>query len=382
MNNFEFYNPVKVIFGKEEIAKLKTLIPIKAKILMTFGGGSIKSNGVYDQVRKALADHTVFEFGGIEANPKYETLMKGVELAKSEEINFLLAVGGGSVIDGTKFISAAINFAGDPWDILAKRAPFAQTVKFGTVLTLPATGSEMNCFSVVTRGNDKLGFGNPQLFPKFSILDPAVTYSLSEKQLGNGLVDAFVHTTEQYLTKNVNSPLQDRMAEGILQTLIEEADKVIHIKEDYESRANFMWSATMALNGLIGSGVVHDWATHMIGHELTALHGLDHARSLAVVLPSLLRELKDQKKEKLLQFAGRVWGIEKGSPDERIESAIMMTEDFFNKAGVPTKLKVYKLGESDLPAIADAVRSHIPTNLGEAGNIDRDMIIKILTRAL
>jgi NADP-dependent alcohol dehydrogenase len=382
MNNFEFYNPVKIIFGKGEIAKLKTLIPVGSRVLMTYGGGSIKSNGVYDQVRTSLADHTVFEFGGIEANPKYETLMKGVELARSENIGFLLAVGGGSVIDGTKFISAAINFKNDPWDILSNRAEFADTVDIGTVLTLPATGSEMNCFSVITRGTDKLGFGNPQLFPKFSILDPEVTFSLSEKQLGNGLVDAFVHTTEQYLTKNVNTPLQDAMAEGILKTLIEESDKVIHVKEDYESRANFMWSATMALNGLIGSGVVHDWATHMIGHELTALYGVDHARSLAVVLPSLLRELKDQKKEKLLQFATRVWGITDGSDDEKIESSILMTEDFFNKVGVPTKLKVYKIEEKDLPTIADAVRSHIPVNLGENKNIDKDMVIKILARAL
>lgn len=382
MNNFEFYNPVKIIFGKGEISKLKALIPTQAKILMTYGGGSIKNNGVYDQVKKALADHVVFEFGGIEANPKYETLLKGVELAKSEGINYLLAVGGGSVIDGTKFISAAINFEGEPWDMLANKAAVPRVVPFGTVLTLPATGSEMNCFSVVSKGSDKLGFGNPKLFPKFSLLDPEVTYSLSERQLGNGLVDAFVHTTEQYLTKNVNSPLQDRMAEGILQTLIEESEKVIHMKENYEARANFMWSATMALNGLIGSGVVHDWATHLIGHELTALHGLDHGRSLAVVLPSLLRELKDQKKEKLLQFAHRVWGITQGSDSEKIDQAILKMEDFFNSVGVPTKLKVYKITEDDIPKIADAVRSHIPVNIGEAGNIDRDMIIKILTRAL
>lgn len=382
MNNFEFFNPVKIVFGKGEIAKLESLIPKKAKILLTYGGGSIKQNGVYDQVKSALKDHTVFEFGGIEPNPKYETLMKGLELVRSEGINFLLAVGGGSVIDGTKFISAASHFQGDPWDILSKNAVFMKPLPLGTVLTLPATGSEMNCFSVVTRGNDKLGFGNPQLFPKFSILDPEVTYSLSEKQLGNGLVDAFVHTTEQYLTKNINTPLQDRMAEGILQTLIEEADKVIHLKEDYDSRANFMWSATMALNGLIGSGVIHDWATHMIGHELTALHGIDHGRTLALVLPSLLRELKEHKKEKLLQFATRVWNINDGPDDQKIENAILLMEDYFNKVGVPTRLKAYGINESDLEKIADAVSSHTNANLGENGNIDREMVIKILTRAL
>ncbi len=382
MNNFEFYNPTQIVFGKGQIEKLKDLIPTDKKILMIFGGGSIKNNGVYDQVKKSLMDHTLFEFGGIESNPKYETAIKAIELARAEKIDYLLAVGGGSVIDATKFISAAINFDGDAWDIPSKNATFENPLPFGTVLTLPATGSEMNCFSVMSKGSDKLGFGNPSLFPKFSILDPQVTYTLSEKQLGNGLVDAFVHTTEQYLTKDVNTPLQDRIAEGILQTLVEEADKVIHIKEDYESRANFMWSATMALNGLIGSGVVHDWATHMIGHELTALHGIDHGRSLAVVLPSLLRELKEQKKVKLLQFAQRVWGIEGGTPDERIEKAIVCMEDFFNKVGVPTKLKVYKITEDDLPTIVSALRSHIPANLGEAQNIDQDMVLRILKRAL
>ena len=382
MNNFEFYNPVKIIFGKGQIDTVAAQIPQEKKVLMIYGGGSIKTNGVYENVKKALIDHTVFEFGGIESNPKLETAMKAVELAREQKIDFILAVGGGSVIDATKFISAAINFKGDSWDILAKNAAFDQVVPFGTILTLPATGSEMNCFSVMSKGLEKLGFGNPKLFPQFSILDPEVTYTLSEKQLGNGLVDAFVHTTEQYLTTDVNTPLQDRMAEGILQTLIAEADKVLHIKEDYESRANFMWSATMALNGLIGSGVVHDWATHMIGHELTALHGIDHARSLAVILPSLLRELQEQKKVKLLQFADRVWGIKGGTPEQRIEKAILATEDFFNKVGVPTKLKVYKLTKADFGPIVSAVRTHIPVNLGEKSNIDEEMILKILKRAL
>ena len=382
MNNFEFYNPVKIIFGKGEIKKLETLIPKDKKILMTYGGGSIKKNGVYEQVKTALKDHIFFEFGGIEANPKYETLMNAVELARAEKIDYLLAVGGGSVVDGTKFISASINFKGEPWDILAKRATIDTAVDFGAVLTLPATGSEMNCFSVVSRGTDKLGFGNPLVFPKFSILDPEVTYSLSERQLGNGIVDAFVHTTEQYLTKNINTPLQDRMAEGILLTLIEEAEKVVHLKDNYDARANTMWSATMALNGLIGSGVVHDWATHMIGHELTALYGIDHARTLAVVLPSLLRELKVEKKEKLLQFAKRVWNVQSSTEDKMIEEAITLTEDFFNSLGVPTKLKVYDIKEDDLPKIADAVRSHIPVDLGENQNIDREKIITILKRAL
>jgi len=382
MNNFEFFNPVKILFGKGQINNIAPLIAKEKRVLLIYGGGSIKENGTYQKVKKALIDHTVFEFGGIESNPKLDTCMLAVELARSEKIDFLLAVGGGSVIDATKFISAAINFEGDTWDIPTKKVNIQDAVDLGVILTLPATGSEMNCFSVITKGLDKIGFGHPAIFPKFSILDPETTYSLSEKQLGNGLVDAFVHTTEQYLTKNVNTPLQDRIAEGVLQTLIQEADKVIQLKEDYESRANFMWSATMALNGIVGAGTVQDWSTHMIGHELTALHGIDHGRSLAVILPSLLRELKTQKEEKLLQFAERVWGIKGGTPENRIENAINCMEDFFNKVGVPTKLKVYKIVENDIPAIAKAVRSHIPANLGEASNIDEGMIIKILTAAL
>jgi NADP-dependent alcohol dehydrogenase len=382
MNNFEFHNPTKLIFGKDQIAKVKENIDVKSKVLLTYGGGSIKTNGVYDQVRQALADHTVFEFGGIESNPKYETLMQAVELVKSEKIDFVLAVGGGSVIDGSKFICAASLYEGDDaWDLLAKRAPFTSALPLGTVLTLPATGSEMNMFAVVSRGEDKLGFGHPAMYPKFSILDPTVTYTLSERQLGNGVVDAFVHVTEQYLTDNINTPVQDRFAEGLLQTLIEEGEKVIHVKEDYDSRANLMFSATMALNGLIGCGVTHDWATHMMGHELTALYGIDHARTLAVILPSLLRVQKENKKEKLLQFATRVWKLEGGTPESRIDQAINLTEDFFNRMGLPTKLKVYKIEKDQFGKIIESVQKHIPVNLGEKQDIDADKMMQILEGA-
>lgn len=383
MNNFEFYNPVNIVFGKGQIKKLKDLIPKNEKIMMTFGGGSIKKNGVYDQVIEALKDHDLIEFGGIEPNPQYDTLMKAVEMAKSEKVSFLLAVGGGSVIDGTKFISAAIHHSDDPWKILSERQTIEGATPLGSILTLPATGSEMNTGSVVSRGKEKLGFfGDPRMFPKFSILDPEVTYSLPERQLGNGIVDSYVHVLEQYLTKDVNSPLQDRMAESILKTLIEEGPKVIHVKDDYESRANFMWCATMALNGLIGSGVVHDWATHMIGHEITALHGIDHGRTLALVMPSLLRVQKDKKEKKLLQYAQRVWNLSEGTPDQRIEQAITMTEDFFNSVGVPTRLRAYDIKEENIGPIVESVRNHIPVNLGENGDIDGEKIKTILTRAL
>lgn len=383
MNNFEYYNPVNIVFGKGQIKRLKDLIPKEEKILITYGGGSIKKNGVYDQVIEALSEHDFIEFGGIEANPQYETLMKACELAKKEQISFLLAVGGGSVIDGTKFIAVAMHHSDDPWKILSERQPAQGATPLGSVLTLPATGSEMNTGSVVSRGKEKLGcFGDPRMYPKFSILDPEVTYSLPERQLGNGIVDSYVHVLEQYLTKDVNSPLQDRMAESILKTLIEEGPKVIHVKDDYASRANFMWCATMALNGLIGSGVVHDWATHMIGHEITALHGVDHGRTLALVIPSLLRVQKDKKRHKLLQYANRVWNLSNGTPDERIEQAIILTEDFFNSLGVPTKLRAYNIKEENIEAIVKSVRSHIPVNLGENSDIDEERIKTILMKAL
>jgi NADP-dependent alcohol dehydrogenase len=383
MNNFEYFNPVRIVFGKDMISKLSSLVPKNKKVMITYGGGSIKKNGVYDQVMNALKDHSTIEFGGIQPNPQYETLMQAVELAKENNVTFILAVGGGSVIDGTKFISAAIHHQDDPWKILTERQNIEGTTPFGAVLTIPATGSEMNCFSVVSRGNDKLGFGgDPRLYPKFSILDPEVTYSLPEKQLGNGIVDAFVHVVEQYLTTHIHTPIQDRFSESILQTLIEEAPKVMEIKDDYNSRANLMWAATQALNGLIGSGVDHDWATHMIGHEFSALYGIDHARSLALVLPSLLRSQKDTKRFKLLQFAERVWGITSGTTDEKIEKGINKTEDFFNSVGVPTKLKVYKLGETEIDAVVASVTKHIPANLGENKNIDAKMIKEILMQAI
>ena len=383
MNSFEFFNPVKIIFGKGQIASLTQQIAPDKKVLLLYGGGSIKQNGVYDQVKKALTEHNIIEFGGLKPNPQYSHLMEAVELSKKENVDFILAVGGGSVIDGAKFISAAIHHDDDPWKILTQRQAIKDTTPMGCISTLPATGSEMNSFSVISRDNDKLSFGgDPRLFAKFAILDPEVTFSLPEKQLGNGIVDAFVHVVEQYLTKNINTPIQDRFAEGILQTLIEEAPKVIELKDDYESRANLMWAATQALNGLIGSGVTHDWSTHMIGHELTALHGLDHARSLAVVLPSLLRTQKEYKKEKLLMFAKNVWKIQGGTPESRIEEAINKTENFFNSVGVPTRLKVYKIDEGHIDDIVSSLRKHIPVNLGENQNIDANSVKEILTMAL
>lgn len=360
MENFNFYNPVHILFGKGKIAELNKHVSKDAKILMTYGGGSIKKNGVYNQVMDALKGYEIIEFGGIEPNPHFETLMKAVEVVKSEKIDFLLAVGGGSVVDGTKFIAAATYFEGDAWDILAKRAPIAKAVDLGAVLTLPATGSEMNNGGVVTRvaTQEKLAFSNSLLFPKFSVLDPEVTYSLPKRQVINGIVDAFVHVMEQYLTYPVNSPVQDRFAEGLLLTLMEEGPKALASDiPDYETRANLMWAATMALNGLIGVGVKNDWATHAIGHELTALHGIDHAVTLAIVLPGLLTHLKEKRSEKLLQYAERVWNITEGTNDEKKTLAIEKTEAFFKKVGIQTRLSEINLGQDTVDTIAKRFES-------------------------
>ena len=353
MENFSYLNPVKIIFGKQTIAQLANEIPANAKVLMTYGGGSIKKNGVYDQVKVALAGVSYLEFGGIEPNPHYETCMKAVELIRKEKINFLLAVGGGSVADATKFIAAAVNFKGDAWDILAKHTPVASALPIGVVLTLPATGSEMNGNSVITKAasQEKFSFSSPLVYPKFSILDPETTYSLPPRQVANGIVDAFVHVAEQYMNPPANAPLQDYFSESILKVLVEEGPKAMATPLDYNVRANVMWAATMALNGLIACGVPEDWRTHQIGHELTALHGLDHGQTLAVVMFGVWRTLKEQKREKLVQMGRRVFGITTGTPDERAEAAIDATEKFFRSLGVKTCLSEYGLNASIIAPI-------------------------------
>ncbi|HPF52293.1 MAG TPA: iron-containing alcohol dehydrogenase [Draconibacterium sp.] len=372
MYNFEYKNPVKIIFGKGTIPNVGDEIPAGAKVLMTYGGGSIKRNGVYDQVKNALKDVNLLEFGGIEANPHYETCMKAVDIVKNEKINFLLAVGGGSVLDATKFIAAAALYTnGDPWDILAKGAKVKAALPIGSVLTLPATGSEMNGNSVITRAAtlEKKAFGSALVMPQFSILDPECVFTLPDRQVANGVVDAFVHVLEQYLTFNVNAPLQDRLAESILLTLIEEGPKVLANRTDYESAANFMWSATMALNGVIAVGVPQDWATHVIGHELTAFHGIDHGRTLAIVLPGIMNLKRENKKDKLLQFGQRIWGITEGSDDERIDAAIAKTVAFFESLGVPTTLPEYDVPVTTIDRITLRFKES-GFKFGEKGDID------------
>lgn len=379
MQNFVFRNPVKILFGKGQIVSINKEIPAGAKVMIAYGGGSVLKNGTMDQVRAALNGYSIIEFGGIEPNPTYETLMKAVDIACKEKVDFILAVGGGSVVDGSKFIAAAVPFEGDCWKLLSERAPTTTAIPLGVVITLPATGSEMNNCAVISKAatKDKLAFRSQFTYPQFSVLDPEVTFSLPPRQIANGVVDTFIHTTEQYLTYPVNAPLQDRFAEGILLTLIEEGPKTLANPNDYDSRASLMWCATMALNDIFSVGTPQDWSTHRISHEITALYGLDHAQALAVVLPSLLRVCKDDKREKLLQYARRVWKIEDRNEDVAIEKAIVKTAEFFESLGVKTKIKDYGV-PYDVDAVVAQLERHKMTALGERGNVTLDVSRTIL----
>lgn len=384
MLNFELFNPTNYIFGTNQIQKLADLINKKEKVLLLYGGGSIFKNGIYNQVKNALSEHTFIEFGGIEANPKYETLIKAVDLFKKEKCTFLLAVGGGSVIDGVKFISAATTFEGNSLEILQKRILFKDSKKvipFGTVLTIPATGSEMNSGSVISveSTHEKLTLGGSALFPKFSICDPTVIQSLPKRQLQNGVIDAFMHVLEQYLTFKHEAILQDRISESILQTLIEIGPEVVENPTNYKLASNFMWCATMALNGLIQKGVPTDWATHMIGHELTALHDIDHARTLAIIAPNLYQVLFEFKKEKLAQFAQRVWNVQNGSENEKAQQGIDLTVQFFQKMGMKTKLSE---NTTNFKGTAQEIVSRFEKRgwkaLGEKQNVTPEIVKKIV----
>ncbi len=386
MLNFEFYNPTKIIFGKDQIHKIAKEVPVSSKILLVYGGGSIHKNGIYDQVIDALNGFEVIPFGGVEANPYFETLMKAVEIIKKENINFILAVGGGSVIDGVKFIVTAAVYKGDPLDILYRKHRPVKALPFGTVLTLPATGSEMNSGSVVSikATQEKLSFGSDVTFPKFSFCDPTVIISLPKRQIQNGVIDAFSHVLEQYLTYPHGAILQDKLAESILKTLIEIGPKVMENPQDYELASNFMWSCTMALNGLISKGVPTDWVTHMIGHELTALYGIDHARTLAIIFPSLYRVMFETKKEKLAQLAKEVFHLSDDNTDILADKAITELENFFHKMGMLTK--VSQNTSEDLSNLAqtitDRLESRNMTQMGERQNITLEKVKEIVSLSL
>jgi NADP-dependent alcohol dehydrogenase len=376
MQNFVFKNPTEILFGRGMIGELGRRVPDHAPVLMLYGGGSIKSNGVYDQVTAALKHHRVVEFGGIEPNPLYETCLRAVESVKATQAGFILAVGGGSVLDAAKFIAAAARFDGaEPWDLLRSGGADIKTaVPLGAVLTLPATGSEANGNAVISRKatREKLALSSSRVFPVFSVLDPETTFSLPARQVRNGIVDAFVHVMEQYLTYPAAAPLQDRFAEGILQTLVEVGPVTLAEPANYEARAAFMWSATLALNTLLACGVPQDWSTHMIGHELTAFYGLDHAETLAIVLPGVWKHQLARKQAKLEQYGRRVWNV------RTAKGAIAKTEDFFHALGMPTRLRAYQVVAKEAAARIQARFAERKTVLGEHGDLGADAAAAIV----
>ena len=381
MNNFVFYNSTKILFGKGQIASLADEIPEDARVLLIYGGGSIKTNGIYDQVVDALSEFEYYEFSGIEPNPSYEKSMKALDIIEENDIDFLLAVGGGSVVDAAKFIAAAYYYQGeDPWDILAHNEEVIEALPLGVVLTLPATGTEMNGNSVISRNEfrEKLAFSSPEVLPQFSILDPEVIATLPKRQIGNGVVDAFVHVIEQYLTYPVDAKIQDRIAEGVMLTLIEDGPKVMVDPTNYNACANFMWSTTMALNGLISRGVPEDWTTHTIGHEITALHGVDHARTLAIVLPGVMSVMRESKKQKIIQYAQRVWGIQGDSDEKTVDLAIAKTIEFFESMGLQTRLRDYKIPSTTIDEIVERMEERGDVNIGENKLVGINEIKKIL----
>jgi NADP-dependent alcohol dehydrogenase len=385
MQNFDLHNPTRIVFGAETLSRLSELVPANARVLILYGGESARRTGTLAEVQAALGNRVVREFGGIEPNPSYETLMRAVELIREQDLDFLLAVGGGSVIDSTKFVAAAVGYEGDPWEIMETHgSTVTQAMPFGCVLTLPATGSEMNKGSVITRTatKAKLVFASAHVFPRFSVLDPSKTFTLPIQQVANGVVDAFVHVMEQYLTYPVDARVQDRFAEGLLKTLVEIGPRVLNEPDNYDARANWMWTATMALNGLIAAGVPEDWSTHMIGHELTALHGIDHARTLAIVLPANMQVRREAKREKLLQYAERIWGITDGSEEERMDAAIAHTRAFFEALGVPTRLRDYDLGARHIDTVVSQLEAHGMTDLGERQDVTLALSRRVLEAAL
>ncbi|HPE39533.1 MAG TPA: iron-containing alcohol dehydrogenase [Bacteroidales bacterium] len=381
MNNFTFQNPTKLIFGKGTIAKLAKEIPTDKKLMITFGSGSVKKNGVYDQVVKALEGKKYVEFWGIEPNPTVETLRKAIQLGKENHVDYLLAVGGGSVLDGTKLISAAIPYDGDPWDLVQDPALIDLMIPHASVLTLPATGSEMNKGAVISNKetHEKCAFYSSH--PQFSILDPEVTFSLPDYQVACGLADTFVHVVEQYLTVPNQSLLMDRWSESILQTLVEIAPKIKANPKDYDLMSQFMLCATMALNGFTAMGVSQDWATHMIGHEITALHGVTHGHTLAIILPGTMSVMKEQKWNKIIQLGERVFQIFDGDESQKVDQTIAHTEQFFRSLGLQTRLHELEIGEESIQKIKNRFLDQ-NTLLGENGNIDGWLTEKILYAVL
>lgn len=383
MLNFVFHNPTRVFFGKGVVNQIAGEIPENARVLITYGGASAKRYGVLDQVKDVLSGFDITEFGGIEPNPEYEMLMSGVDIAREKKIEFLLAIGGGSVIDGTKFIAAAIPFDGEPFLLLENAgSAITRSMPVGAVVTLPASGSEMNSRAIITRKSVMLkrGVMNPNLYPRFAVLDPTYTYTLPARQIGNGVVDTFVHVLEQYMTYPVEGHVQDRLSEGLMLLLIEEGPKALVEPENYDVRANLMWAATLGLNGLIGAGVPQDWLAHRLGYELTVLYGLDHAQTLAALVPAMLKVRVEGKRQKLLQYAERIWGITSGNEASRLDAAIDQTRVFFESMGLSTSLGGYGITNVDIEKVMELLAAHGMVNMGEKKDVTMDMMREMLRR--
>ncbi|KHT62267.1 aldehyde reductase [Photobacterium gaetbulicola] len=387
MNNFDFCNPTRILFGEGAAKNMANYIPAEAKVLVVYDS-IIEKIGTLDKVLATISNE-VIKFDKIQSNPKFEILMEAVEIVRRENVNFILAVGGGSTMDGAKFISIAAHneaFIGNEAEILhvtpMTDERITQSIPVGTVVTLPATGSEMNPHAVISHGEDKLGISSPFAYPAFSVLDPTYTFTLPQSQIANGIADSFIHTAEQYVTFPAEGRFQDRTAEGIMRTLVEVAQNNLEQPENYEARANLMWCSTMALNGLIGSGVPVDFATHMIGHEVTSLFGIAHAPSLVIIMPALWRVRKEQKAAKLLQYAERVWDITEGADDEKIDAAIDKTEDFFRSLGLKTRFSDYGYTFTDVEPVLGLLEKHNMTALSETGDLDLSWSKRILEAAM
>jgi NADP-dependent alcohol dehydrogenase len=384
--NFNYYNPSRIFFGKDRLGELDNQVPKDAKVLMLYGGGSAKKYGTLDKVKANLGKRTVLEFGGIQPNPRYDTMIKAVKIVREEGINFLLAVGGGSVMDGTKFVALAAEYRGNnAADLLldeSSHSRISKVIPLGTVVTLPATGSEMNSGGVINYEDGKLVFANPLIFPRFSIIDPTLSFTLPKIQIANGVIDTFIHTTDEYLTYPAEGRFQDRAAEGLLMTLIEIGKKTLDNPTDYDARANLMWCSSMALANIISVGVPRDFTSHMLGHELTAMFGIDHAQTLAVIAPSVWTIMKEPKRGKLLQCAERVWDITRGSEDQRIDEAIDKTRKFFESLGVKTHLSDYGVTADKINNLVRALEKHGQTKLGEHGTVTLEISRKIYENAM
>jgi NADP-dependent alcohol dehydrogenase len=383
MQNFSFNNPTRILFGRGQIAALANEIPAASRILLCYGGGSIRRNGTYEQLQEALAGHRLIEFGGIGSNPEYRTLLEAVGVVRDERIDFILAVGGGSVIDGAKFIAAASLADGDPWQLIAAKRPVKAAIPVGVVLTLPATGSESNPVAIISRAEtgEKRGLSSPLLYPRFAVLDPQLTFSLPPQQLSLGVVDAFVHVIEQYLTYPVEAPLQDRLAESILVTLREIGPRLLEHEPCYQDRATLMWAANLALNGLIGCGVPQDWSSHVIGHQLTSLYGIAHAQTLAVLLPAVLKQQREPKRSKLVQYGRRVWNLD-GSDEQVCQAAIDCTEAFFVQMHLAIRLGELGLDASKCEPVIELLARNRLTPLGEHHDMDLEQCRRVLQLSL